>query len=67
MMQKKSFEELMKELESLVNKLENGDTELDKALEMYKEGVSTIKELNDRLNNARRQIEIANEDTKSSE
>ncbi|MBN1623606.1 MAG: exodeoxyribonuclease VII small subunit [Clostridia bacterium] len=66
-MQKKSFEELMKELESLVNKLENGDTELDKALEMYKEGVSTIKELNDRLNNARRQIEIANEDTKSSE
>lgn len=66
-MQKKSFEELMKELEGLVNKLENGDTELDKALEMYKEGVSKIKELNDRLNNARRQIEIANEDTKSSE
>jgi exodeoxyribonuclease VII small subunit len=66
-MQKKSFEELMKELEGLVNKLENGDTELDKALEMYKEGVSTIKELNDRLNNARKQIEIAKEDKKSSE
>ncbi len=66
-MQEKSFEALMKELEGLVNKLESGETELDKALELYKNGISVIKELNDRLTNARKQIEIANEDIKQSE
>lgn len=58
-MQKKSFEELMKQLETVVSSLESGDTELDKALGMYKEGVDTIKQLNKRLNEARKQIEVA--------
>ena len=61
-MQKKSFEELMKELESLVNKLESGETELDKSLEMYKNGVSIIKELNNKLSNAKKQIKTAGEE-----
>ena len=66
-MQKKSFEELIKELEGLVNKLESGETELDEALGMYKEGVSIIKELNEKLTNARKQIETAGEDKSKSE
>jgi exodeoxyribonuclease VII small subunit len=64
-MQKKSFEELIKELEDLVNKLESGETELDDALGMYKEGVTIIKELNEKLTNARKQIEVAGEGEKS--
>lgn len=36
----KSFEEYLKELETIVSEMENGDVPLDKALEMYERGIS---------------------------
>ena len=61
-MKEKSFETIMKELEELVKKLESGETELDKALGMYRDGVAMIKELNGRLDKARKQIKTAGDD-----
>ena len=55
-MENKTFEELMKELETLVAGLEGGSIELDKALGMYKRGIGIIKELNKKLDDARKQV-----------
>lgn len=60
-MEKKSFEVLMSDLEKIVDNLENGDIELEKALEMYKKGIGIIEDLNKKLENARKQIETAGE------
>lgn len=57
-MEKKSFEELMKELERIVDNLENGDIELEKSLELYKKGVGIIEVLENKLKNAKKQIEV---------
>ena len=37
------FEEALKQLEEIVNKLESGDLTLDKSLEEYEEGVRLIR------------------------
>jgi len=58
---------MMKELEGIVSKLESGETELDESLEMYKNGVSIIKQLNERLGQARKQIETVGEETSDNE
>lgn len=55
-MEKKSFETLMKELEDMVGKLENGDIELEKALSIYKKGINIIENLNKKLVDAKKQI-----------
>lgn len=67
MMQEKSFETMMNELEELVKNLESGETELDKALGMYRDGVAIIKELNGRLEKARKQIKIVGEEENEDE
>lgn len=56
-MEKKSFEQMMSELEELVSALESGDTELEEALAMYKKGVGIIENLSGKLDKARKQIE----------
>ncbi len=60
-MENKSFEKLMMELEELVASLENGETKLDEALIMYKQGVGIIEVLQKRLDSARKQVETVNE------
>lgn len=61
-MNEKKFDILMKELEGCVNKLENGEIELEKALEMYQEGITIIKELNKRLEDAKSKMEVVEND-----
>lgn len=56
-MENKSFEVLMKELEELVSSLESGETKLEDALKLYKEGIGIVDILGKRLNDARKQIE----------
>ena len=48
----KNFEEYLKNLEILVKELENGDVNLDDAIEKYKEAMSISKICNEKLNNA---------------
>ena len=66
-MENKSFEVLMKELEELVASLESGETRLDEALTLYKNGIGIIELLSKKLNDARKQIEIIGEKSKKDE
>ncbi len=48
----KSFEENMTELEKIVEKLENGDVNLDDAIEEFKKAMDLIKDCDDKLKTA---------------
>ncbi|WP_296847604.1 exodeoxyribonuclease VII small subunit [uncultured Methanobrevibacter sp.] len=48
----KSFEENMADLEKIVEKLENGDVNLDDAIEEFKKAMDLIKDCDSKLKNA---------------
>ena len=48
----KSFEENMTELEKIVEKLENGDVNLDDAIVEFKKAMDLIKDCDDKLKTA---------------
>ena len=54
----KDFESALKSLEEIVAKLEGGDLTLDRALELYEEGVSLSRFCNEKLEEAERRVEI---------
>ncbi|TGB04349.1 exodeoxyribonuclease VII small subunit [Halobacillus salinus] len=57
-----SFEEAMKQLEELVEKLESGDVPLEKAIQYYQEGMKLSKVCNEKLGNVEKQMQqIMNE------
>ena len=57
-----SFEEAMTKLEEIVNKLEDGDVPLEKAIQYYQEGMQLSKFCSDKLSNVEKQMEqIMNE------
>ena len=51
-MSEKSFETALKELEELVQQLEDGSIELQEAVQKYNEGMKLSKYCHDLLNNA---------------
>ena len=53
-----TFEERMSALEGLVGRLESGELPLEEALRAYEEGVALVRQLNERLNEAERKIEV---------
>ena len=53
-----SFEEIVQRLEKIAKQLESGDTELEKALELFEEGVELAKSGGSRLDEAERKLEI---------
>lgn len=56
------FEEKIKELENIVNKLENGDSPLDESFDMYSKAMKLIKECDKELNNVKEKVnKIVNE------
>ena len=59
-----SFEKGLKQLEELVKKMESGEIELEKALEMYEEGVKLSRELERILTEAEKKIELLSRDGK---
>lgn len=63
-MENKSFEVLMNELEELVVSLESGETRLEEALTLYKNGIGIIELLSKKLDDARKQIETVGENSK---
>ena len=51
-----NFEESMKDLELIVEKLEKGEENLEKSLQLFEEGVEISKKLNDQLKNAEKKV-----------
>lgn len=47
--EEKTFEEVMLELENIVEKLEEGDVPLEKAIDFYQQGMKLSKICNDKL------------------
>jgi exodeoxyribonuclease VII small subunit len=52
------FEEALKKLEKIVQELETGDITLDEALKKYQSGVELARVLNQRLNTAKKKIDL---------
>lgn len=48
----RKFDESLKELEEIVEKLEQGDIPLEEALDRFQEGISLSRELKKKLQNA---------------
>ncbi|MRG86544.1 exodeoxyribonuclease VII small subunit [Salinibacillus xinjiangensis] len=60
--QEQSFEDAISKLEKIVEKLEEGDVPLEKAIEYYQEGMKLSKFCNDKLTKVEKQMEqILNE------
>jgi exodeoxyribonuclease VII small subunit len=57
-MAEKSFESSLEELEQIVRQLEGGDLPLDRALELFEQGVRLSRECQKRLDEAERKVEI---------
>ena len=50
------FEEKIKELEKIINDLENGNIDLDESIEKYMNAMKLVKELDDKLKNVEEQV-----------
>jgi exodeoxyribonuclease VII small subunit len=53
-----SFEDIVARLEEIAQKLEAGDTDLERALELFEEGVKLARAGGERLDNAEQRLEI---------
>ncbi|UTR09475.1 exodeoxyribonuclease VII small subunit [Evansella sp. LMS18] len=51
-----TFEEAMEQLETVVNKLEEGDVPLEEAIRMFEEGMKLSKFCHERLQNVEKQM-----------
>ena len=61
-MEKKKFEDKVKELEEIVSTLENGDVSLDESINKYTEAMKLVKECDDELKNIEEKVnKIVNE------
>ena len=52
------FEEALKKLEKIVEDLEKGDLSLDEALKKYQEGIELARLSSQRLENAKKKIDV---------
>ena len=53
-----SFEEALKDLEKIVDELNNGEMELEKAITAYEKGIKLKNICEERLKNAQERIEL---------
>ena len=61
---KQSFEDAIHRLEQIVESLERGDVPLDKALNLYEEGIQLSRSCAERLKEAELRIKKLNKDNK---
>ena len=59
-----SFEDAMKELEEIANKLEKNDMDLDESVRFFEQGMKLSKKCSDILENAEKKITILIDDGK---
>ncbi|QKS70966.1 exodeoxyribonuclease VII small subunit [Paenalkalicoccus suaedae] len=58
-----SFEDQMRKLEEVVNKLEQGDVPLEQAIDMFQQGMALSKQCHDKLQKVEKQMtEVLHED-----
>jgi exodeoxyribonuclease VII small subunit len=62
MKKEKTFEEALRELEEVVNRLEGGDLPLEEALQLFEEGVRLSRACHTKLDEAQRRVEIVLKD-----
>ena len=55
-MSEKTFEEKIKELESIINELESGNTNLEESIDMYTKAMTLVKECDIKLKNIEEQV-----------
>ena len=60
-----SFEAAMRRLEEIANLLEDGEVELAKSLELYKEGAELAAYCTQQLRDARQQVNLLSKDYNS--
>ena len=60
--QKQTFEEALKKLEIIVNKLESGDLPLEQALKTYEEGIQLAKLCSTKLDETEKRIQVLMKD-----
>ena len=56
------FEESLRELEGIVEKLDQGDLDLEEALAAFEKGVALIRQLGDKLTEVERRVEVLTRD-----
>lgn len=67
MAQEIKFEEQMKKLQEIVEKLERNDIELDESISLYEEGLKLSKTLKDQLSQFEEKIAQLNKDSDEDE
>jgi exodeoxyribonuclease VII small subunit len=55
---KKTFEDALSQLESIVARLENGDLHLEESLKLFEEGIRLSRFCNQKLNEAQKKVEM---------
>ncbi|MDD5020808.1 MAG: exodeoxyribonuclease VII small subunit [Endomicrobiaceae bacterium] len=60
-MKKNNFETSLKRLEQIVNEMENTELDIDKAMKLFEEGISLVKDCSTKLNEAKKKVEILTE------
>ena len=55
---KKTFENALSQLESIVARLEDGDLPLEESLKLFEEGIKRSRFCNQKLNEAQKKVEV---------
>jgi exodeoxyribonuclease VII small subunit len=58
----KKFEDALRDLEGIVEKLETGDLSLDEALGAFEEGVVLVRHLGEKLTEVEKRVEVLTRD-----
>lgn len=61
-LEKLTFEKGLGRLEELVHELESDDLNLDKSLELFEEGIKLTRNLNKKLDEAEKKLEVLSKD-----
>ena len=62
-MAKNNIEENFKELDEILEKMQDEEVSLDESFEMYKKGIEIVKDSNEQIEKIEKQIEVLEEDT----
>lgn len=52
------FEEALKRLEEIVSQMESGESDLDKSLTLFEEGIKLVKFCSSKLEEAKKKVEV---------
>ena len=62
-MAKNNIEENFKELDEILEKMQDEEVSLDESFEMYKKGIERVKDSNEQIEKIEKQIEVLEENT----